>query len=231
MAAIRRMNGKYPGMNPAVSCSRLRKLQALLCGAVGIDSRYNEGCSELAHYLFPGLYGQNQVRPTHLYCLSPAHLRPTHLYCLSPAQYKDEEAAEEFKISSFVSMMKDCSCICVPYSSQANARSSRCSVMEKWPIIQAFALEGIGGGGFFTMKYQLMDISERLWQMYSRLDPLSLDNLLAEDLVNFEKQWSNFYSSMDLETHLSIQEVSEAQAGEVFRSYYSHGRSQATSQT
>ncbi|KAG7246193.1 hypothetical protein CRUP_002844, partial [Coryphaenoides rupestris] len=43
------------------------------------------------------------------------------------------------------------------------------------------------------------------------------------DLVNFEKQWSNFYSSMDLETHLSIQEVSEAQAGEVFRSYYSHG--------
>ena len=27
----------------------------------GIDSRYNEGCSELANFLFYGLYGQNQM--------------------------------------------------------------------------------------------------------------------------------------------------------------------------
>ena len=30
-------------------------------------------------------------------------------------------------------------------------------MMEKWPIIQAFALEGIGGGSFFTMKYKVGD--------------------------------------------------------------------------
>jgi hypothetical protein len=28
-------------------------------------------------------------------------------------------------------------------------------VVEKWPIVQAFALEGIGGDGFFTMKYEV----------------------------------------------------------------------------
>jgi hypothetical protein len=28
-------------------------------------------------------------------------------------------------------------------------------MIEKWPIIQAFALEGIGGGSFFTMKYKV----------------------------------------------------------------------------
>lgn len=28
-------------------------------------------------------------------------------------------------------------------------------MLEKWPIIQAFALEGIGAGGFFTMKYKV----------------------------------------------------------------------------
>lgn len=27
---------------------------------------------------------------------------------------------------------------------------------------------------------QLMDMSENLWQVYNRLDPVSLDNLLAE---------------------------------------------------
>lgn len=33
-------------------------------------------------------------------------------------QYEDEEAAEEFKISSFVTMVQDCYRIGVPYSSQ-----------------------------------------------------------------------------------------------------------------
>lgn len=28
-------------------------------------------------------------------------------------------------------------------------------MVEKWPLIQAFALEGIGGGSFFTMKYKV----------------------------------------------------------------------------
>lgn len=37
----------------------------------------------------------------------------------SPTQYEDEEAAEEFKISSFVSMVDDCSYIGIPYSSQS----------------------------------------------------------------------------------------------------------------
>lgn len=28
-------------------------------------------------------------------------------------------------------------------------------MVEKWPLIQAFALEGIGRGSFFTMKYKV----------------------------------------------------------------------------
>ncbi len=102
-------------------------------------------------------------------------------------------------------------------------------MVEKWPLIQAFALEGIGGGSFFTLKYkvnkkkenmcyfeswqtfngfhqevfvelhltccrallvpvcftrsfffQLMDMSEKLWQVYHRLDPVSLSNVFTE---------------------------------------------------
>lgn len=34
----------------------------LLCVCIlGIDSRYNDGCTELAKYLFYGLYGRNQL--------------------------------------------------------------------------------------------------------------------------------------------------------------------------
>ncbi|XP_049918064.1 uncharacterized protein C20orf194 homolog [Epinephelus moara] len=266
MAGIRRVTGKFSGINPAVSCCRLRQVQSLLCegGAatpdgilcsLGIDSRYNEGCTELARYLFYGLYGRNQLNVehvleefpeemlddvillikaecVHLYCnplnysyLLPyvSHWRNLHLYCMTETEYEDEEAAEEFKISSFVTMVQDCYRIGVPYSSQGHVQRFDMFMVEKWPLIQAFALEGIGGGSFFTMKYKLMDMSEKLWQVYNRLDPVSLDTLLTEDLVNFEKQWSGFFSSMDLESHLSILELSEAQAGEAFRTYYSHG--------
>ncbi|KAI1887390.1 hypothetical protein AGOR_G00189810 [Albula goreensis] len=266
MAGIRRKTGKYQCMSPAVGCSRLREVQSLLSDGgkgtpdailctLGIDSRYNEGCSELANYLFFGLYSQNHLQldrfcedfpeevlddvillikaeSVHLYC-NPAnygsllpyvsHWRNLHLHCMTEAEYEDEEAAEEFKIASFVDMVQDCSRIGVPYSSQGHVQKFDMFVVEKWPIIQAFALEGIGGGGFFTMKHKLMDMSEKLWQIYSRMDPVSLEILLTEDLVMFEKQWDGFFSNMDMESHSSVLELSEAQAGEPFRSYFSHG--------
>lgn len=76
-------------------------------------------------------------------------------------------------------------------------------MVEKWPLLQAFALEGIGRGSFFTVKFkvrdaelrsgrvllsasrlslslQLMDMSEKLWQVYSRLDPVSLNQVITE---------------------------------------------------
>ncbi|KAK7904154.1 hypothetical protein WMY93_016761 [Mugilogobius chulae] len=215
----------------------------ILC-SLGIDSRYNEGCTELAKYLFYGLYGRKQLdhasedfseemfddvilliksECVHLYCnplnysyLLPyiSHWRNLHLYCMTEAEYEDEEAAEEFKISSFVTMVRDCYNIGVPYSSRGHVQKFDMFMVEKWPLIQAFALEGIGGGSFFTLKFRLIDMSEKLWEVYNKLDPVSLEHFLSEDLVTFEKQWSSFFSSMDLESHLSILELSEAQAGE-----------------
>ncbi|XP_053109584.1 dynein axonemal assembly factor 9 isoform X2 [Hemicordylus capensis] len=136
--------------------------------------------------------------------------------------YEDEEAAEEFKISSFVDMVRDCSRIGIPFSSQGHLQIFDMFIVEKWPIVQAFALEGIGGDGFFTMKYELMDVSVDLWKTYSKMDPVSLENLLYEDLMTFEHQWTNFFANFDTEIPF-ILELSESQAGEPFRSYFSHG--------
>ncbi|KAB5581855.1 hypothetical protein PHYPO_G00180400 [Pangasianodon hypophthalmus] len=263
MSGINKTNGRSSFVGPPVSCSRLRQVQALLKAdgetvpdgilcSLGIDSRYNEGCSELASYLFFGLYQHSQkqlcedfpeevlddvillikAESVHLYCnpvnysyLLPyiSHWRNLHLHCMTEAEYEDEEAAEEFKISSFVAMVEDCSCIGIPYSSQSHVQKFDMFMLEKWPIIQAFALEGIGAGGFFTMKYKLTDMSESLWEIYARLDPVSLDYLLSEDLLLFEKQWSCLLTSVNTESPLSMQEMSEAQTAEPFRTYYSHG--------
>uniref|UniRef100_A0A8C5TTB7 Uncharacterized protein n=1 Tax=Malurus cyaneus samueli TaxID=2593467 RepID=A0A8C5TTB7_9PASS len=245
------------------SCSRLRNIQSILTQSsksqpdgilciLGIDSRYNEGCRELANYLLFGLYNQNNndfertgfpeevlddiiilIKPdsVHLYCnpvnynhLLPyvAHWRNLHFHCLTENEYEDEEAAEEFKISSFVDMVRDCSRIGIPYSCQGHLQIFDMFIVEKWPIVQAFALEGIGGDGFFTMKYELMDVSVDLWKTYSKMDPVSLEDLLFEDLMIFEHQWTNFFANFDTEIPF-ILELSESQAGEPFRSYFSHG--------
>uniref|UniRef100_A0A8C4V8G1 Chromosome 20 open reading frame 194 n=1 Tax=Falco tinnunculus TaxID=100819 RepID=A0A8C4V8G1_FALTI len=245
------------------SCSRLRNIQSILTQSsksqpdgilcvLGIDSRYNEGCRELANYLLFGLYSQNNndfertgfpeevlddiiilIKPdsVHLYCnpvnynhLLPyvAYWRNLHFHCLTENEYEDEEAAEEFKISSFVDMVRDCSRIGIPYSCQGHLQIFDMFIVEKWPIVQAFALEGIGGDGFFTMKYELMDVSVDLWKTYSKMDPVSLEDLLFEDLMIFEHQWTNFFANFDTEIPF-ILELSESQAGEPFRSYFSHG--------
>uniref|UniRef100_A0A670ISB0 DAAF9 N-terminal domain-containing protein n=1 Tax=Podarcis muralis TaxID=64176 RepID=A0A670ISB0_PODMU len=209
------------GAQPSVSCSRLRQIQNILTQSsksqpdgilciLGIDSRYNEGCRELANYLLFGLYNQSNnefersgfpeevlddvillIKPdsVHLYCnpvnynyLLPyvAFWRNLHFHCLTENEYEDEEAAEEFKISSFVDMVRDCSRIGIPFSSQGHLQIFDMFIVEKWPIVQAFALEGIGGDGFFTMKYELMDVSVDLWKTYSKIDPVSLESLLYE---------------------------------------------------
>ncbi|XP_067884831.1 uncharacterized protein C20orf194 homolog isoform X2 [Heterodontus francisci] len=250
--------------SPFVSCSRLRQVQAILNYSnklksdgilciLGIDSRYNEGCRELANYLLFDLYNLTNIdsdvtdlpeevlddvillikpESVHLYCnpinynyLLPyvAYWRNLHLHCLTEKEYEDEEAAEEFKITSFVDMVRDCYRIRVPYSFQGHVQKFDMFIVEKWPIVQAFALEGIGGGEFFTMKHELFDASEELWQNYNRLDPVSLEVLITEDLMAFNRQWASFFSNFDIEASSSILELSEAQAGEPFRTYFSHG--------
>ncbi|XP_064420873.1 uncharacterized protein C20orf194 homolog isoform X2 [Latimeria chalumnae] len=254
---------KYQTFSPAVSCSRLQQVQALLNQScklnpdgilciLGIDSRYNEGCTELANYLLFGLYNQRnddfewtgfpeevlddiilliKSDSVHLYCnpvnynyLLPyvAHWRNLHFHCVTDREYEDEEAAEEFKITSFVEMVQGCNRIGIPYSSQGQRQKFDVFVVEKWPIIQAFGLEGIGGGGFFTMKYELLDVNEELGKIYSKMDPVSLEILLSE-LMIFERQWTSFFTNFDIESPSFILDLSEAQAGEPFRSYFIHG--------
>ncbi|KAF4023372.1 hypothetical protein G4228_015064 [Cervus hanglu yarkandensis] len=220
LTRARSLGGSGRG-SPSVSCSRLRQVQSILTQSsksqpdgilciLGIDSRYNEGCRELANYLLLGLYNQNasdfektgfseevlddviiliKSDSVHLYCnpvnyryLLPyvAHWRNLHFHCMTENEYEDEEAAEEFKIASFVDMVRDCSRIGIPYSSQGHLQIFDMFVVEKWPVVQAFALEGIGGDGFFTMKYELQDVSLNLWNVYSKMDPVSLESLLSE---------------------------------------------------
>jgi hypothetical protein len=47
-------------------------------------------------------------------------------------------------------------------------------VVEKWPIIQSYALEQVGGT-FFTLKFDVSDFTPKLQSIYKNHDKYSLE--------------------------------------------------------
>lgn len=58
--------GSYFSEHTVRKANYVAKEQYAFVCALGIDSRYNEGCSELAKYLFYSLYGRHQPSLEHV---------------------------------------------------------------------------------------------------------------------------------------------------------------------
>ncbi|XP_077992587.1 dynein axonemal assembly factor 9-like [Glandiceps talaboti] len=232
--------------------SSAKSPDAILC-IFGIDSRYNDGTDELVNYLLFGFfdlrkdeiescgYPQETIDDlvflikkdsVHVYCnpvnylyLLPyiAHWRNLRIHCMTETEYDDEEAAEEFKIYSFIEMVKDCSTIGIPYSARGHPHPFDPFTVEKWPVVQAFALEGFGGGGFFTMKHEVVDVSEAVHHMYSVIDPVNLEVLVTEHVPLFERQWKSMLTNVDIEHPSGLGKLVESTILEPLKSYYNHG--------
>nr|CAB3226765.1 uncharacterized protein C20orf194 homolog [Phallusia mammillata] len=269
--------------SPYLSSKRLRSVQSLfssdqtnsdedaIVAILGIDSRYNEGCRELANFLFFNFYDLRLpdleesgipeedlddviilIRPSSvsLYCSSVlynyllpyvAHWQNLDIFCMGieTEGEVDEDEQEEFKIRSFVQMIKGCKSLGVPYYASRSVHSKLNLddglfdkfQVEKWPLIQSYALEGIGGGGFFTMCHEVSNIRSKLLPLYEECDPASLEQMLIKSLPLFERHWREAMnvitgSSGDAETRLyqALPDVTESQVLEPIRSYFRHGR-------
>ncbi|XP_078485430.1 dynein axonemal assembly factor 9 [Ciona intestinalis] len=258
--------------NPFISCSRLRNIQSILTdgaedtivAVLGIDSRYNEGCRELANYLLFDFYDLriNQLEQEGIpdedlddliiviqrtsvavYCSSTLHnhILPyvahwKNLQIYSPPhedrEQQDESELEEFKIRSFISMLESSRLVGFPYYSTRNtSMTSQFNKfeIEKWPIIQAFALENIGGGGFFTLKHEVSNVHDRLTPVYMGLDPSLLERMIVRSLPLFESHWVGCMSNVVVNGNgdspsLVNYDVTEDFVIEPMKSYFRHGR-------
>uniref|UniRef100_UPI00358E83EA dynein axonemal assembly factor 9-like n=1 Tax=Myxine glutinosa TaxID=7769 RepID=UPI00358E83EA len=225
----------------------------LLC-VLGIDSWYSKGSTELANYLLLGFYDRHpsmsrprgiseetlqdviilvEVDGVHIYC-NPINYKPLlpaivswrnlRVHCMNEDEYKDQEAAEEFKIKSFVEMVHSCQTVGVPSSTNGPSQVCDSLVVERWPIVQAFALETIGAGrGFFTMNHTVVDVSDNLQMVYNQMDPVSLKVFITQNLTFFQHQWSNVFSLLDVESSSTTPDASPLDVGEPFRTYFHHG--------
>ena len=60
-------------------------------------------------------------------------------------------------------------------------------IIEKWPIIQSYALEPVGKT-FFTLKFETVNLNQRLLPLFKNLDKHSLQNLVATTALALEGQ-------------------------------------------
>ncbi|KAF6022246.1 C20orf194 [Bugula neritina] len=149
------------------------------------------------------------------------------VFCLSESQYGNQESVlEEFKVKSFVSMLSKCKHVAVPYFSKSQLGESTFDKMkvEKWPLIQAYALEGYGRGIFFTLVHDVIDASLLLSEISGRFDAVSTEKLISEQLLIFESQWEGLGKAVDVARLNKFADgFTDADVIESLHTYYRHG--------
>lgn len=67
-------------------------------------------------------------------------------------------------------------------------------MVERWPIIQAYGLDIIGGG-FFTMKHSFRNLRDELDQIYMEYDSFSKYRIVNEEIERLNVHYfDNFFS-------------------------------------
>jgi hypothetical protein len=98
-------------------------------------------------------------------------------------------------------------------------------VIEKWPLIQAYALEGAGGGGFFTLVHETADASPMLAELYCSIDYLGLEQVLRQSLAPLHRHWAAVAENVTKLVHRggAAAGFDVQTATEPLRSFYTHG--------
>ncbi|CAD8074327.1 unnamed protein product [Paramecium primaurelia] len=162
----------------------------------GIDSKDNYEYTKLMNWVFLGHSGieietneylDNTLSETifiitkdHMraYCdqqgfkqLKPCLLQMPNLKLFVPTIKEDEnkDESEVLKMAQFVKMMQGLKRIGVLLPQEKNRN------IEKWPIIQGY---GLLGNGFFSMQHEIVNMTERINQLYKPHDKHSMKNLI-----------------------------------------------------
>ena len=148
-----------------------------------------------------------------------SRLENLELLCLNDVENIDEDIVEDHKIHSFINMTRDLTKIAMPYS---NAAPFNPMSVEKWPIIQAYALEDYGGNGFFTMGRDMSAFCPDALGLFQNFDLGSIRNLLSDSCLQIQYHWSTLIKNIQLSVQRDFT-IDLESAIEPLVSYTTHG--------
>ena len=215
----------------------------------GIDSRYNPDCRHFINFLLFGcslyksgsfskyydidtdeivilikpskveLYVTHKQMKTILPFLVKVH--DLQIHCLDANISSDENIVEDHKVYSFISMTHSINTIAIPYSHESHDFDSM--VIEKWPLIQAYALEDYGSQGFFGLTHKLVPLNFEKLPVFSDFDLGSLKHLLKDTSILLNFQWNTMIKNVSNMIRSGVLENNLNTAVDPVVSYLQHG--------
>lgn len=80
--------------------------------------------------------------------------------------------------------------------------------IEKWPLIQSYALEPVGKT-FFTLKHQAVNIGSKILPLFKNFDKHSLRNLASRTVYSLEGHIKGSVTSIELKSMKERGNISE----------------------
>eukprot|EP00668_Euglena_longa_P000801 GGOE01000969.1.p1 GENE.GGOE01000969.1~~GGOE01000969.1.p1 ORF type:complete len:1186 (+),score=333.72 GGOE01000969.1:322-3558(+) len=110
---------------------------------------------------------------------------------LDEKSFKDQDYFEEHKVRCFKEMVHGLEVIGIPESGDPRR------TIEKWPIIQSYAVDEKGTQKFFTMAHQVVDVTADLAAVYGSVDPHGFASLMLTSFETFRRHWGTMLDNLD----------------------------------
>lgn len=127
----------------------------------------------------------------------------SNTYVITRADENDSERQEVVKVARFYEMVHDKKVIGMPVRKLTlqDYVQSEAQMIEKWPIIQAYGLDMVGGG-FFTMKHQFVNVREELDLMYQEYDSFAVYRLVYDEIDRLNQHYYDNFFNFNRDTPL-----------------------------
>ena len=207
----------------------------------GIDGDYDAATAQVLSYLVEGKSGHHvletfateplfedviflvKAKSFKCYCQGEAYeklvdlfargLERSELFKPSEAEEQDTDALEEYKVGSFVQMVKGMGVVGLPCKSPLQ--------IESWPLIQSYGIEGVGKSGFFTMNFETLSLSEEISSLFPKIDGQAFVDIVRTSVPMFLKHFEDVTAVLDRECLSGFKDLDEADVIEPFEDYYS----------
>ncbi|GMH44103.1 hypothetical protein BSKO_12037 [Bryopsis sp. KO-2023] len=212
----------------------------------GMDGKHNVGSHQILSFIFQGHCAWDPmdalplpryledlvllVTPTDLRLWTPGeHVetifqhfgelqRVLRIFRTVQGDEENDDVIEECKVGAFVQMLAGVKTIGLGF----HGHGSVVHGVEQWPLIQAYGLEGVGKSGFFTMNFEVKNISHELRDLYKVWDMGSMHQLLSTSVPKLAQHWEEMIQTIDIRPTKARPKLRHKDVGEPLHSYVEH---------
>ena len=138
----------------------------------------------------------------------------------SEEEEEEEDVLQDFKLTALVSMLTGVTTVGVACTPNGPGEMET----ERWPLLQAYGIEGVGRSGFFTMSTNVIDTWDVIHRAcFTQLDGAQLRRELARSTPPFRQHWEASLATMDARRAPGRMTLTPALAFDPLTEFFAYG--------